>query len=327
MFSLIITIVSIALVAALALATLYFGGEAFNRGAADANATKLLTRGQQLMAAADLYRVDHEKWPDSVADLVAGNYLRSIPVAQNGTAFVSEAWAATEWEMPVAGQPVFVVPVGAVETCQSVNKRTTGMNGVFEKAHTELVAQCYGAAEYKVVFSKGAAPLNAVAAAAPQTVLPPSDITSAAVPAANSETGWSVAPANSENNSGGSSGGIGDATGPTTFGFSVGPAHAGAYDPLGPNLYVGTGYDLVLYLTNTGSGIGSVSGVSLSGAGSSEVAVEIDRCTGKTLTPGQSCSLQVDVTSYICGPASGGELRLTTSEGELVLPLTIMNVC
>lgn len=41
MFSLIITIISIALVAALALATLYYGGDAFRDGHAAAQASKL----------------------------------------------------------------------------------------------------------------------------------------------------------------------------------------------------------------------------------------------------------------------------------------------
>ena len=41
MFSLIITIISIALVAALALATIYYGGSAFNKSSATATASKL----------------------------------------------------------------------------------------------------------------------------------------------------------------------------------------------------------------------------------------------------------------------------------------------
>lgn len=57
MFSLIVTIISIALVAALALATLYYGG------------------------AAELYRADIGAYPLSMDDLVAQKYLSSVPVA------------------------------------------------------------------------------------------------------------------------------------------------------------------------------------------------------------------------------------------------------
>ena len=63
MFSLIVTITSIALVAALALATLYYGGSAVNKGAADATAAKILLQGQQLLGAAELYKADTGKWP------------------------------------------------------------------------------------------------------------------------------------------------------------------------------------------------------------------------------------------------------------------------
>ena len=58
MFSLIITIISIALVAALALATLYYGGNAFNKGSAEANASKIINEGQQVNGAVQLARAD-----------------------------------------------------------------------------------------------------------------------------------------------------------------------------------------------------------------------------------------------------------------------------
>lgn len=54
MFSLIITIISIALVAALALATLYYGGDAFQQGKAGADASRLINEGQQINAAVTL---------------------------------------------------------------------------------------------------------------------------------------------------------------------------------------------------------------------------------------------------------------------------------
>ena len=51
MFNLIISIISIALVAALALASIYYGGEAFNKGTTDADASTIINQGQQIQAA------------------------------------------------------------------------------------------------------------------------------------------------------------------------------------------------------------------------------------------------------------------------------------
>jgi hypothetical protein len=54
MFSLIITIIAIALVAALARATLYYRGSAFNKGSVATPSTPLLNESQQLLGAAEL---------------------------------------------------------------------------------------------------------------------------------------------------------------------------------------------------------------------------------------------------------------------------------
>lgn len=58
MFSLIISIISIALVAALAAATVYFGGAAFNKGAAGADASAFINAGQQIAGAFTLAATD-----------------------------------------------------------------------------------------------------------------------------------------------------------------------------------------------------------------------------------------------------------------------------
>ena len=85
MFSLIITIISIALVAALAIATIYYGGSAFTRGTADANASALMSIGQQVQGAAVLFANDNAgALPGSVTALVTGNYLNSSPSISSG---------------------------------------------------------------------------------------------------------------------------------------------------------------------------------------------------------------------------------------------------
>jgi len=83
MFSLIITIISIALVAALALATIYYGGTAFNRGTAEAKASQLINEGQQINAAVALAKADIDRegltTVVNATHLVSGNYLAQMP--------------------------------------------------------------------------------------------------------------------------------------------------------------------------------------------------------------------------------------------------------
>ena len=58
MFSLIISIIAIALVAALAGASVYYGGSAFNKGTAGADASAFVNAGQQIQGAFTLASTD-----------------------------------------------------------------------------------------------------------------------------------------------------------------------------------------------------------------------------------------------------------------------------
>ena len=78
MFSLIITVISISLVAVLAVATLYYGGAAFTQGQVEARAAKLLNEAQQIQGAATLFRQDRGALPTNFADLVS-RYLTTVP--------------------------------------------------------------------------------------------------------------------------------------------------------------------------------------------------------------------------------------------------------
>lgn len=79
MFSLIITIISIALVAALAVATIYYGGDAFNKNGTRAKAVKVVNAGQQINGAIEVYKAQKGTVPASLDDLVTNNMLKSIP--------------------------------------------------------------------------------------------------------------------------------------------------------------------------------------------------------------------------------------------------------
>jgi len=80
MFSLIITIIAIALVAALAVASIYYGGDAFNVGTGKARAAQYMNEGQQISAAVSLYKTDNAgAYPANIDVLVEDNYLAASP--------------------------------------------------------------------------------------------------------------------------------------------------------------------------------------------------------------------------------------------------------
>lgn len=90
MFSLIITIVSIALVVALVAATMYHGGDTLTQGRTSAQASELVTSAQQIAGA---YRMDqalNAKNPISMAELVADGVLKSVP-----SQFAENEWSAS----------------------------------------------------------------------------------------------------------------------------------------------------------------------------------------------------------------------------------------
>lgn len=73
MFQLIVAVISIALVAALALASIFYGGEAFTRGQLKAQVTTMINQAQQISGANTLYKTDKSvDATDIFADLVDG---------------------------------------------------------------------------------------------------------------------------------------------------------------------------------------------------------------------------------------------------------------
>jgi len=197
MFSLIITIISVALVAALALATLYYGGAAFNEGRADAEASKIINQGQQVLAAADLYYANHGTWP-TVAKMVADGYLKSAPQAQAPA--VGNAMAASvPWVQVTADVPVYLLEGVQVDTCRSVNKHAYSLNGILPQALMVYSTQCYGASQatedLRTVVSKGGGHL-AAAGLADTALMPATDLypEGTALPAADAEGAWTAPP-------------------------------------------------------------------------------------------------------------------------------------
>ena len=79
MFSLLIGFIALALVAALVLAAVFYGGPVLSRYGHAAQVAQTLSEEQQLMGAINLYRTDKAKSPTVITDLVDGNYLKSVP--------------------------------------------------------------------------------------------------------------------------------------------------------------------------------------------------------------------------------------------------------
>lgn len=98
MFNLIISIIAIALVVVLAGASLYYGGEAFNRGSEEAKASTYINQAQQIQAATVLYKANVGGNPADIAKLVADKYMAGAPKVATGTG----SWAMTAQHIFVA---------------------------------------------------------------------------------------------------------------------------------------------------------------------------------------------------------------------------------
>ena len=70
MFSLITVIVSVVLVVALLMVTMYHGGDTLEKSRADAHAAEIIQQGQQITGAAVIYNAQTGSWPQSIQVLI-----------------------------------------------------------------------------------------------------------------------------------------------------------------------------------------------------------------------------------------------------------------
>ncbi len=130
MFQLIVAVISIALVAALAIASIYYGGSAFNKGSLRANVTTLVNAGQQISGAQALYKTDFGGAGSSIAGLVP-TYLSAAPsysvIATNaGWNIVTVGTGAAAYD--VARIPLASDATARATVCDEVRKQA-GSNG------------------------------------------------------------------------------------------------------------------------------------------------------------------------------------------------------
>lgn len=98
MFSIIIVVISITLVALLAAATIYYGGDSFNKGNSKARAAEILNQAEMIKGAFTAYKVTEGEIEISEAEcdvingmfdgclnpLITKHYLTDIPQGQEG---------------------------------------------------------------------------------------------------------------------------------------------------------------------------------------------------------------------------------------------------
>ena len=132
MFSLIITIISIALVAALAVATIYYGGSAFSSGSAKAIAATIVSNAQQVTGANVLYANDNSGTYASTISTLVPAYLASQPVPPaNGASTYA-----------VSSSNVFTATVANQQICSAIDA-TVGITSIPTAAPAAATATQY----------------------------------------------------------------------------------------------------------------------------------------------------------------------------------------
>ena len=192
MFSLIITIISVALVAALALATLFYGGDAYESGQAKAEAAKLRNQGQQLVAAAEFYYLQKGEWPETIQKMVDDGFLTTVPVAQR--AAIQEALAGKAWVMPVARQPLFTFDEVTAEVCSTVNQDSYGLKGILPKLQPGYMHQCFGPNKNDLLVVVGRGSLPDLVAAVNEGLLVPENVSYDPIPDPDDTGAWTAFP-------------------------------------------------------------------------------------------------------------------------------------
>lgn len=82
MFSLVLALVSILIIAVLVVATLWFGGSGFTTGQVAATAARVVNESAQIQGAVETYKVNNgDNLPSSMSDLINGGYLNNAPSA------------------------------------------------------------------------------------------------------------------------------------------------------------------------------------------------------------------------------------------------------
>ncbi|MCZ7861609.1 hypothetical protein O9X98_09365 [Agrobacterium salinitolerans] len=125
MFQLIVAVIAIALVIALTLASIFYGGEAFTRSSLKANVAAMVNQAQQISGAHTLYKTDFAVDAPSLAALETEGYLAEIPNAPK--IVKQDAGESVAWVYEPANDRVYIeLGADSDETCTAVNANGAG---------------------------------------------------------------------------------------------------------------------------------------------------------------------------------------------------------
>jgi type II secretory pathway pseudopilin PulG len=120
MFSLIVALIAIVLVAAIAAATMYFGGSTFTQGQARAQAVTVVNAGAQIAGAVAAYTANTASPPANLTTLVTSNFLTALP---SGSWVVQDNYvSATDLTEDQCAAANAVIGVVGVPTCASLGE-------------------------------------------------------------------------------------------------------------------------------------------------------------------------------------------------------------
>lgn len=309
MFSLLVTLISIALVAALSIATMGYIADVWSERKLVLQTATVRNQAQQISGAMELYRMDHGVWPADLATLVSGGYLKDLPLPPTLLSeapsvlepFVASAVAqssAPQWEMPVSGRPHFWIYRHLnPRACGLVNTRWRSNNAVYERVDPRLIEQCFGTGRpYTYIYTLDEGSLQSDLPTSPND--PDNQI---AFPTPGGYNPIVEAP--------------------TTGDLSAGTTASGTLF-ISPDAYtfpaqsVGTTQQQIFTVSNDmfASGASTISSVSFSGSAQIAIVSGSDNCTGATLAPGENCSVTLALTGSVAGSAPSG--TLTFADGE-----------
>jgi len=138
MLNLIITVISIALVAVLAAASVFYGGRAWSEGSVSASASHVISSSQQVAAGITLYNNNEASMPPSIAS-AAGS---PVPVSDVASDLISRGIMTSTPSLPVnvSNFNVEVVSINdrrvtatiaSEDICNKVNERSSGVNSPY----------------------------------------------------------------------------------------------------------------------------------------------------------------------------------------------------
>lgn len=142
MSNLIITIIAIALGAAVVLASMYSGGAAMTQGAAKSMATAALNQAQQISGAATMWT--NENGGATLTSLTSlttapNQFLKAIPAVPT----TLDPAGTHAWAIAATGVARITTPVASTEICQQIEKQRTGV-ATIPSADPGAPFSCYG---------------------------------------------------------------------------------------------------------------------------------------------------------------------------------------